>query len=362
MQKFNFLQATTTLKNMYQQLVDTLETILSNNSGTARPTSNLRIGMKFFNETTQVTETLVSLAPAAWVQDDATLGGELPSYYAGLAQGSSGQDPNLAVTPNLLTNHANSPGLGLYWHITTTFYSTISSTSNRSQIAVSYYGAVAQFALRHCYNGVWTPWVPLANHIADGVLTVADNLYPKLKLKTNTGDAYVDFQEIAFVDYGDVTRASIVAHAAGGLVITTRDDAGTVETELAFADDGNLRLNTSPTPTDYRDLTTKEYVDDRVLNKNWVLKWSSPGAGTCNHSFGDGLYLIKTSTSSNAAQLIEVRAGFVTRSTVSISSASGGKVSYVQSAASGGQFYTTSLTFGGVWKYDFYMYEIWKAE
>jgi len=83
----------------------------------------------------------------------------LPTAVRNLAQGATTQDPNAATDPVILTNHGNSPGQGLYWHIFTTFYSTISSTANRSQIAISYNGASTQQWARHCFSGIWTTWV-----------------------------------------------------------------------------------------------------------------------------------------------------------------------------------------------------------
>lgn len=83
----------------------------------------------------------------------------LPTAVRNLAQGATTQDPNAATDPVILTNHGNSPGQGLYWHIFTTFYSTISSTANRSQIAISYNGASTQQWARHCFSGIWSTWV-----------------------------------------------------------------------------------------------------------------------------------------------------------------------------------------------------------
>jgi len=80
----------------------------------------------------------------------------------GLAQGVTTQDPNTTGAHVILTNHANSPSASYYWHITTTFYSTISGTANRGQIAVQYNGGNQVYA-RSCFSGTWTPWVRLDN-------------------------------------------------------------------------------------------------------------------------------------------------------------------------------------------------------
>ncbi|QGZ31489.1 gp53-like domain-containing protein [Stutzerimonas stutzeri] len=83
----------------------------------------------------------------------------LPGAVRNQTQGSTIQDPNSATDPVILTNHANSPSASLYWHITTTFYSTISATGNRGQVAVSYNAGATQVYARNCFNSSWTPWV-----------------------------------------------------------------------------------------------------------------------------------------------------------------------------------------------------------
>lgn len=89
----------------------------------------------------------------------------LATAVRGQTQGSTTQDPDTAVDPVILTNHANTPdGSGsLYWHITTTFYAAISATANRAQVAVSYQAAATQVWARSCYATVWTGWVRLDN-------------------------------------------------------------------------------------------------------------------------------------------------------------------------------------------------------
>lgn len=76
---------------------------------------------------------------------------------SGLASGAADADPNSSTSQVIVTNHVNSPGLGFYWHITTTFYSTIATASNRAQIAVQYNGGNRVYA-RSFFQGVWTAW------------------------------------------------------------------------------------------------------------------------------------------------------------------------------------------------------------
>lgn len=76
--------------------------------------------------------------------------------YKGLAEGSNADDPNTTQYHNLVTNHANTPNPTYYWHITTTFYGSL--TGNRAQIAIQYSDG-AQVYARSYYGGVWQPWV-----------------------------------------------------------------------------------------------------------------------------------------------------------------------------------------------------------
>lgn len=66
-------------------------------------------------------------------------------------------DPNTTQESYILTNHSNSPGGGVYWHVQTYFYS--SKSSNKAQIAVTYNGPSPRFMIRHVYGGSWTTWV-----------------------------------------------------------------------------------------------------------------------------------------------------------------------------------------------------------
>ena len=75
----------------------------------------------------------------------------------GKTYGAHNQDPDLAATHIILSNHANTPDSRYYWHITTTFYSAVANTSNRAQVAVQYNGGCRVYA-RSTYGGNWEPW------------------------------------------------------------------------------------------------------------------------------------------------------------------------------------------------------------
>ena len=76
--------------------------------------------------------------------------------YKGLAEGSVADDPNTTQLHQIVTNHANSPDSTYYWHITTTFYSTL--TGSLAQIAVQYNAGATVYA-RSYDSGTWQPWV-----------------------------------------------------------------------------------------------------------------------------------------------------------------------------------------------------------
>ena len=71
--------------------------------------------------------------------------------------GSPAVDPNTTQTAYMLTNHANSPNSGgVYWHIRTFFYSTL--TGNRAQMAIRYNGTIDEMYFRSYFSTTWTTW------------------------------------------------------------------------------------------------------------------------------------------------------------------------------------------------------------
>lgn len=90
------------------------------------------------------------------------------SYAMNMVASGSSADPNTTQEAYILTNHANSPGLGIYWHIQTYFYSN--KTGNRSQMAISYSGIDPLVFVRHTYGGTTTKWTQIAS-VADASAT-----------------------------------------------------------------------------------------------------------------------------------------------------------------------------------------------
>lgn len=84
------------------------------------------------------------------------LDGKSSSYFSNSIATGSAADPNTTQEAYILTNHANSPGGGVYWHIRTFFYSSL--TGNRAQIALRYNGTADEMYIRSMYNSVWTSW------------------------------------------------------------------------------------------------------------------------------------------------------------------------------------------------------------
>lgn len=110
------------------------------------------------------------------------------AYAMNMVASGSTADPNTTQEAYILTNHANSPGAGLYWHIQTYFYS--SKTSNKGQLAVSYNSSTPRMFIRSVYNSVWTSWVEvesiagakaqLDTHVNDGTVHITSTERTKL--------------------------------------------------------------------------------------------------------------------------------------------------------------------------------------
>ena len=86
--------------------------------------------------------------------------------FRGLNSGANTQDPNLVSEPYILTNHVNSPNSTYYWHVRTQFYTNVSSTAHRAQIAIQY-NLGAQCYVRSYFTGAWTTWQKLTATKAD---------------------------------------------------------------------------------------------------------------------------------------------------------------------------------------------------
>lgn len=83
---------------------------------------------------------------------------KLSQQYSTAVNAGYNEDPNTTEKAYILTNHANSPIGGTFWHIRTFFYN--STTGNRAQLAIRYSFA-SQVYTRFCSNDVWSNWIEL---------------------------------------------------------------------------------------------------------------------------------------------------------------------------------------------------------
>jgi hypothetical protein len=169
----------------------------------------------------------------------------IPSAVRNLNQGATNQDPNLATNPVILTNHANSPSASYYWHITTTFYSTISSTSNRGQTAVQYSNG-AQVYARSYYGGTWTAWqrldnagIPTASTSAAGVVQLSTSTSSTSTTLAATASAVKDAYDRSAPDTSSNNTSGWVKFGNTGVIIqwgvaNASDPGTTVTFPVAF--------------------------------------------------------------------------------------------------------------------------------
>ncbi|RKX82165.1 MAG: hypothetical protein DRP70_16805, partial [Spirochaetes bacterium] len=117
---------------------------------------------------TEILDAIKTVDGSASGLDADLLDGYDSLLFRGLQNGTTDQDPDLASEPYILTNHANAPASGgVYWHIRTQFYATVSSTADRAQIAIRYNPGATECYVRNSHTGVWGSWVKLTATKAD---------------------------------------------------------------------------------------------------------------------------------------------------------------------------------------------------
>ncbi len=160
------------------------------------------------------------------------LGGVNHLHLRGLNHGSTSQDPNDTNMPYILTKHAHCPNQETFWHIRTQFYSAVSTSGNRSQIAIGYhYGSWhgSVFA-RASYDGTWSPWRRLDTQTASisipntGWVNSGDATYPKKRVL-----GYAGIMPNSSVDVNIATGISIARAQDAGLGITKVTGLNTFE-------------------------------------------------------------------------------------------------------------------------------------
>lgn len=70
MQSFKEINGQDNIKNSRTTINDSIKTVMSNNSGTAFPTTNLQVGMKCYRTDLGKTYTLTNVANKTWVEDN----------------------------------------------------------------------------------------------------------------------------------------------------------------------------------------------------------------------------------------------------------------------------------------------------
>lgn len=147
------------------------------------------------------------------------------NYGRGLNEGTPDLDPNTTASNVIITNHANSPvASGYYWHITTTFYTSITGTANRGQLAIQYNGGISAY-VRSCFGGVWTAWTRIDN-AGGGTMTAMIRTFNSfgtaVSLTTNIGSTSLQVM-------GDATTAAFMSfHRSGTYALNLGIDTDNV--------------------------------------------------------------------------------------------------------------------------------------
>jgi len=132
--------------------------------------------------------------------------------------------------------------------------------------------------------------LPLTGGTLTGNLNVEGSASPTVDIKPDSAGG---FPRCRLRDSNDVIRGLFALNEnTGSLYINRFDAAGTVETQFILTDNGNVSVAAAE-PTGTNHLTRKDYVDDKVLNTNWVLKWGPSSSNNVINSWGDGHYFIK---------------------------------------------------------------------
>jgi hypothetical protein len=154
------------------------------------------------------------------------------SEYLRIKSTGSATDPNETTTGYILTNHANSPGLSRFWHITTNFYSSIGG--NASQHAISYNGAGTLSYVRHRYNGAWQAWARTDAGAKSADANLLDGVDSANYAQTNKHETFTTHITVA---------NDILVGKNGGSDTNVRfyDDNSNTERTLKW-DDGNNRF------------------------------------------------------------------------------------------------------------------------
>lgn len=128
------------------------------------------------------------------------------------------------------------------------------------------------------------PYLEASNNLSD----VVDSSASRTNLDVySTGEVY----SAGEVDTALSGKLDTTATAADSQLLDSLDSTQFLRADVDSATTGQI---SGITPTAAAHLTRKDYVDDKVLNKNWVLKWSGSNSVVPN-SWGDGEYMVEIS-------------------------------------------------------------------
>jgi len=188
----------------------------------------------------------------------------------------SEHDPDTDLAPQFISNHANSPDSAVFWHITQRFYTSASSDSNRTQLAVEYNtaeNAPPRVAVRTHFSDVWTDW----RFLGEG------------------SDGSVEWDDV--LNKPSTFPPSAHTHAMGE--ITDLDPTTLMRTIGDQTVGGTKTFSVNPISTAAQSsaenaLTRKDYVDpaftrQRPLNADWNTQTDELRTGSASSPAGSGL-------------------------------------------------------------------------
>ena len=141
MQSFKEINGQDNIKNSRTTINDSIKTVMSNNSGTAFPTTNLQVGMKCYRTDLGKTYTLTNVANKTWVEDNHATLADSSNKLSGLPV--AGSNDSQAITnkiPKIDGGGVMEVGKYIDFHSTnkqTTDYTTRITANNNGTISVS---------------------------------------------------------------------------------------------------------------------------------------------------------------------------------------------------------------------------------
>ena len=129
-----------------------------------------------------------------------------------VSDGSSSQDPNTTAKAWFLTNHANGPNTGHYYHVQQWFWSGKTTSTNRAQLAIQYNGGNRMF-VRSYYTG-WGAWQEIVQNTGTWGISITGNA------ATATTATWADTVDVNSGQSSQTTYYDVVWHS-GDTVYST---------------------------------------------------------------------------------------------------------------------------------------------